>query len=331
MTFDADVIEAVTGHMNSDHRDDNLLIVRAFGHPSATEATMTTLDAQGGTWSVTDDGGAHSLTVPWPGGEVSERPQIRRQVVELYRAACEKLGVPAREEHAPETAHAHHPEHAAEAGEPGFAQRMRKSTWNDHEDSEGASFMADLLRGRGTRDDYVQLVAQHWFMYEALEDAAEQLSADPALAAMHPHALLRLSALEHDLTHLIGPNWRDEIHAVPATEAYAQRIREVAVDRWIAGIIAHHYTRYLGDLAGGQLIAKRMAAQFQLDEAGVAFYDFTDLGEIGPFREQYRAALDAFGAALDADEQERMLDEVRAAYGHNTAVFVDLEHARTAG
>ncbi|WP_307846472.1 DUF2470 domain-containing protein, partial [Rhodococcus sp. CX] len=27
--FDADVVAAVTGHMNDDHADDNLLIVRA--------------------------------------------------------------------------------------------------------------------------------------------------------------------------------------------------------------------------------------------------------------------------------------------------------------
>ena len=33
--------------------------------------------------------------------------------------------------------------------------------------------MSDLMRGNGTRDDYVALVAQHWFIYETLEAAAD--------------------------------------------------------------------------------------------------------------------------------------------------------------
>ena len=36
--FDADAISGVLGHMNDDHRDDNLLIARAFGEPDAAAA-----------------------------------------------------------------------------------------------------------------------------------------------------------------------------------------------------------------------------------------------------------------------------------------------------
>ena len=39
-TFDANVIDAVTAHMNGDHADDNLLIARAFGRPEATASEM---------------------------------------------------------------------------------------------------------------------------------------------------------------------------------------------------------------------------------------------------------------------------------------------------
>jgi hypothetical protein len=91
--FSDDVIAAVIGHMNDDHNDDNLLIARAFGDPAATSATMTTLDHLGGTWVYDLDGSQHELSVPWPGGEIRERPEIRREVVKLYDAACQRLGV----------------------------------------------------------------------------------------------------------------------------------------------------------------------------------------------------------------------------------------------
>ncbi|MDQ2698791.1 MAG: DUF2470 domain-containing protein [Actinomycetota bacterium] len=94
--FSADVVAAVLHHMNDDHLDDNLLIARAFGSEDATAATMTTLDQHGGSWSYDAAGATHELMVPWPGGEISERPEIRREVVRLYDAACERLGIQPR-------------------------------------------------------------------------------------------------------------------------------------------------------------------------------------------------------------------------------------------
>ncbi|UOQ61897.1 biliverdin-producing heme oxygenase [Leucobacter rhizosphaerae] len=207
---------------------------------------------------------------------------------------------------------------------------IRESSWSDHSDSEGATFMEDIMRGRGTKQDYIDLVAQHFFMYEALEAAAERVAEDPAFAGFHVPALTRMPALEADLVALVGADWRDRIVATPATAAYAARIREVADDAWVPGIVAHHYTRYLGDLSGGQMIAKLVAKQHDLADGGVEFYDFSALGSIAGFKNEYRAALDRLGAELDDAERTRMLDEVRAAYAFNTAVFADLGRQKAA-
>lgn len=96
-TFDEAVVTAVLHHMNDDHDEDNLTIARAFGHPGATAATMSGLDEAAGEWSVQDPSGTHTLRVPWPGGPISERPEIRREVVAVHAAACAKLGI----EHTP--------------------------------------------------------------------------------------------------------------------------------------------------------------------------------------------------------------------------------------
>lgn len=338
MTFDRTIAAAVTAHMNDDHPEDNLLIVRAFGRPGATTARMVDVGVRNGTWVVTDSEGEHELTVPWLGGEIAERPQIRRAVVALYRRACEILGVTAREEHAagtgrpPHAADPHAPGSSSDPHpqEPGFARRLRDATRADHSDSEGATFMIDIMRGRGTLTDYTDLVAQHWFIYEALDAAADALHADPLLAALHPEGIGRMAALERDLAHLLGPRWRTEITPVPAAIAYAERIRQVAAQGWTAGIVAHHYTRYLGDLSGGQLIARRASAQFGFDGDGVAFYDFAELGDPAGFKTAYREVLDAFGAALDEAAQDGVLDEVRLAYRFNTDLFLDLDEARAA-
>ena len=90
-----ETVEAVLAHMNSDHNDDNLLIARAFGDADATAATMTTLDESGGSWVYTAGGTEMELTVPWS-TTIAERPEIRREIVHLYDAACAKLGLEPR-------------------------------------------------------------------------------------------------------------------------------------------------------------------------------------------------------------------------------------------
>lgn len=100
-TFDADALAAVVAHMNDDHPDDNLLIARAFSPlPDVILSTMTTFDGRGGQWHViTADGAEDVIGVPWPGGEITERREVRREIVALYTEACLRLGVTPRSQH----------------------------------------------------------------------------------------------------------------------------------------------------------------------------------------------------------------------------------------
>lgn len=97
--FEDDVVSAILRHMNDDHADDNLLIARAFAPESdfkITGAVMLDLDGDGGSWQITRAGIPEALDVPWPGGPISERSAVRREIVALYDAACERLGVAPR-------------------------------------------------------------------------------------------------------------------------------------------------------------------------------------------------------------------------------------------
>jgi hypothetical protein len=92
-TFPPEVVPAVLAHMNDDHTEDSLRIVRAFARPEATAAVMSGLDEHAGHWSATVDGATEEVRVPWPAAPISERAEIRREVVALYEQACVKLGI----------------------------------------------------------------------------------------------------------------------------------------------------------------------------------------------------------------------------------------------
>jgi hypothetical protein len=96
-TFSPDVVDAILRHMNGDHTDDNLLIAQAFVDPSATAATMIDLDGDGGVWNVTVGESTTRASVTWPAGAITERAEVRREIVALYDEACAVLGVAPRE------------------------------------------------------------------------------------------------------------------------------------------------------------------------------------------------------------------------------------------
>lgn len=215
-------------------------------------------------------------------------------------------------------------DHAAEVIP--FSRLVRERSSGSHRESEGAGFMHGLLKGEATRDDYVALVSQHWAIYEALEGAEPAMREVPLVAPFLSPALTRLPALETDLAYLIGDDWRERLVLMPATIEYAARIREVAAT-WPAGYIAHHYTRYLGDLSGGLHIGRVIGRQFGFETNGIGFYLFDQIADPAAFKDAYRAQLDS--ALWSADEQQRVVDEVLRAYDFNTRIFEQLS-ARTA-
>jgi len=206
-----------------------------------------------------------------------------------------------------------------------FSQALRERTRGGHSASEGANFMDDLMTGKGSRDDYISLVAQHYFIYAALEAAAESMKDDADAAAFITPQLTRLPALEADLLFLLGDDWRSLVAPLPTTTRYVERIETVAAT-WSGGFIAHHYTRYLGDLSGGQIIRTLMQRQFGFETNGVGFYLFDQIAKPKEFKDVYRAQLDA--VTWSEEERERVIDEVMVAYRFNTELFVDLAEAK---
>ncbi|WP_033295732.1 heme oxygenase (biliverdin-producing) [Amycolatopsis jejuensis] len=200
-----------------------------------------------------------------------------------------------------------------------FSGQLRASTKVVHEKANHSTYMNALLGGELSLAGYTALAVQYYFIYQAIERAGDAM-ADPVGREFVFEELRRLPSLERDLERLVGPGWRNEIEPLSATKAYAERIAEAA--RWSGGFVAHHYTRYLGDIAGGQIIRRLLEKNFDLAEAGTLFYHFDGIGSAPAFRDRYRAKLDE--APWSEDERARVIDESVVAFEHNVAVFDEL-------
>ncbi|MGW5093840.1 biliverdin-producing heme oxygenase [Streptomyces nodosus] len=204
-----------------------------------------------------------------------------------------------------------------------FSTLIRTASHEQHTEAETSTFMSALLGGRLGVDAYARYTEQLWFVYEALEADADRLASDPVAGPFIRPELFRLAALEQDLAHLRGPDWRSGLTALPATQAYAARVRECA-EQWPAGYVAHHYTRYLGDLSGGQIIRDRAERTwgFAKKGEGVRFYVFEGIANPAAFKRDYRELLDAVPA--EELEKQRIVGECKRAFTLNSEVFRSL-------
>lgn len=185
----------------------------------------------------------------------------------------------------------------------------------EHDAAEQSPFVTELLAGRVSRHGYAEYLQRLRIIYRALEDAVRRHRDDPLVAAVYDPALERVPALDADLAYW-APGIRRDVDS-PAAQRYRDRIAELS---WGGALVAHHYTRYLGDLSGGQAMGRILDREFALGGEGLAFYAFGV--RVKPYKDGYRDRLDGLG--LDTAEIERMVDEVKIAFGLNQAVFDEL-------
>ncbi len=206
----------------------------------------------------------------------------------------------------------------------GLALRLREATAEAHTAAERTAFVRHLFKGTLPRDGYVAFIRALYPVYEALEEAMAAASADPAVRMAYDPTLNRTAALAKDLAWFAGPDWASLPVAAPAA-AYAAHLRTLA-SRAPAGLTAHAYVRYLGDLSGGQLMGKRVATRYDAGEAGTNFYAFPGIGDIDARKHQYRGMLAAL--PLDAAQQDLVVQEAITGFDFARAIFetLDREH-----
>jgi heme oxygenase (biliverdin-producing, ferredoxin) len=200
-----------------------------------------------------------------------------------------------------------------------LAQRLRESTHELHAEVERAGAMGALLQGRLARGGYVALLRNLHAVYAALEAALAERAGAPLLAPLDLPALARADALALDLAHLHGAGWAAALPLAPAAAAYARRLQAAPA----TALVAHAYVRYLGDLAGGQVLARLVQRSYGLAPgSGARFYDFGGEAHALALKRDFRAALAVL--PVTAAEADAVVDEACWAFRQHRALFEEL-------
>ena len=204
-----------------------------------------------------------------------------------------------------------------------FAKQLKEGTKKSHSAAENTTFVKSFLRGVVNKESYRALVNDLYFVYCALEDEVSNLKDHPVIGNLQLSDLERKDALEMDLRYYYGPIWRSLIKPSEACERYVNRIREVAKNEPEL-LVSHHYTRYLGDLSGGQILKGIAQKALELgDGQGLKFYDFEKIEDTKAYKAGYRGILNDL--PIDQHQADAIIVEANYAFRLNMYMFDTLE------
>lgn len=203
-----------------------------------------------------------------------------------------------------------------------LSQDLRESTRKEHESAETSPFIAGLMRGALSLEDYTRYLVNMAWLYEALEAKCGEGEPLPGSETLWDERLRRIASITSDLENLGVHSWRDTTHPSGAMASYIAHLNALT-GRDDPRLVAHHYTRYLGDLSGGQAIAALVARHYGANEDQLSFYRFEDIDNLVHFKQSYREALDQI--QLDEKQHRSVVEEARGAFVRNQRVFDDLD------
>ncbi|MGQ4647391.1 biliverdin-producing heme oxygenase [Lyngbya aestuarii] len=207
-----------------------------------------------------------------------------------------------------------------------LANRLREGTQKSHTAAENTAYMKCFLKGIVEREPFRKLLANLYFVYNALEEALRRHQDHPVVGLMYFPEINRTSNLEQDLVFYYGDNWREQITPLPAGQVYLDRIQEIA-NTAPELLIAHAYTRYMGDLSGGQALKNIVRSALKLPpDQGTGMHEFEQIPTVEArreFKEKYRLALNSL--PIDETTIQSIVDEANYAFTLNRDVVHELE------
>ncbi|XP_003419839.1 heme oxygenase 1 isoform X2 [Loxodonta africana] len=206
-----------------------------------------------------------------------------------------------------------------------LSEALKEATKEVHMQAENVEFMKNFQKGQVTREGFKLVMASLYHIYVALEEEIEHNKEHPDYAPLYfPEELHRRAALEQDMAFWYGPHWQKDIPYTGATQSYVRRLHKVGrMEPEL--LVAHAYTRYLGDLSGGQLLKKiaQKALDLPSNDEGLAFFTFPNIASATKFKQLYRARMNTL--EMSPEVRERVIEEAKTAFLLNIKLFEELQ------
>jgi len=217
-----------------------------------------------------------------------------------------------------------------EASSEPISKALKAGTKIVHRSAENVHFVRDFLKGSVTKESYIELLRALYHAYRAMEEGLECLPLH--LKHCDFTAIYRAETIASVLRFYTGTPAGQVVdlgQPSAAAQQYVDRLRLLAREDPLL-LLAHAYTRYLGDLSGGQILARAAANAYNLpDGKGAEFYRFEKIGsspaDLKAFKKAYRSSFDAL--QLSVPRADALVKEANTAFLMNIVIFEERDVA----
>jgi heme oxygenase len=213
---------------------------------------------------------------------------------------------------------------AASASSVSLSQAFKSGTAVAHQAAEDVHFVQNFVKGQIDRNLYADLVLSLYHVYDKMETLLQTHHKKHFSSCHFPHELNRTATLAEDVDFWHGDDssTSKSLYISPATQDYMDRLDMLAQTKPLL-LLAHAYTRYLGDLSGGKVLARVAKRALQLQDDGLAFYHFQNVKSAKAFKDQYRSCLDSL--PLSSSQIGDLVQEANVAFLLNMRLFEELD------
>jgi len=203
-----------------------------------------------------------------------------------------------------------------------LSKQIKEGTKKSHTMAENTGFITCFLKGVVEKQSYIKLMSDLYHVYSSMEEEIEKYKNDLMVSKIYYPELFRKESIEKDLQYYLGDNWKSQVTQTNSCKEYVARIKEVSISSPML-LISHHYTRYIGDLSGGQVLKGIAQTALKVDDDAMNFYMFKDIPDEKQFKNNYRSALDSL--PLSQTQIDLIVAEANNAFKYNMKVFNEIE------
>ena len=203
-----------------------------------------------------------------------------------------------------------------------LAEQLRQGTTKSHSMAENVSFVKSFLGGVVDKKSYRTLVANLYFVYSAIEEEMVKNQDHSLIKLIYFPELNRKKSLQKDLEYYYGLDWKEYVQPSAVTRMYVERIHDIGKHQPEL-LISHAYTRYMGDLSGGQILKNIAKSAMHLSgDEGTEFYIFRGISNEKNFKNVYRKALNSI--PVTDSQLKLIISEANVAFNLNMKMFQEL-------
>lgn len=176
---------------------------------------------------------------------------------------------------------------------------LKELTWEHHKNAERQAFVKELLGGI-TEERYATFLFNQHPQYNIIEMFAM------AQGLLDDLPIRRAPAIHDDYQELWGIGNPNQPPLLPVVKEYMNHVMTIKDDP--EKLMAHIYVRHMGDLSGGQMIAKRVPGEGRVY--------------------QFEGDKDQLKEAIRAKTNDSMAEEAKLCFDFATKLFQQMEECK---